>query len=92
MLWLRERLPLELGEHEFAPIWHIQTDVLHSGVMGQMLYLVIPHSSHRRLTNAMMWRLTTENRCRLCRRFCLCHVMNLHSLVPLAYDRRRFEF
>jgi hypothetical protein len=38
MLWLRERLPLaclEPGERESAPIWRIQTGVLHSGVMGQ---------------------------------------------------------
>jgi hypothetical protein len=30
MLWLRERLPLEPGERESAPIWRIQTGVLHS--------------------------------------------------------------
>jgi hypothetical protein len=28
MLWLRERLPLESGERESAPIWRIQTGVL----------------------------------------------------------------
>jgi hypothetical protein len=28
MVWLRERLPLEPGERESAPIWRIQTVVL----------------------------------------------------------------